>query len=150
MKKHNKGIFWGLFLVAIGILWLGKSFGLFYFNWHSVAKLWPLFIVWAGVLILPIGHVWKVVCNFVILAIAIALLFVLPAKSCHHHHFWSDKHAIKQKINTIDCSVEIEEDDLDIDTDTETIIVTAQGDSIIIDQKAGSKGEKVIIKKIKN
>jgi len=146
-KHHNTGIFWGLLFVAIGVLWLGKSFGLFNFSWHSVFKLWPLFIVWLGVLMLPIGHAWKIVCNFILLAIAIALLFMLPLRSWHHCHFWDDDYVIKKKISTSDFCIEIDEEDLDIDT--EMIMVTASGDSIVIDQKSGNKEEKVIIKKVK-
>jgi len=147
-KHHNTGIFWGLLFVAIGVLWLGKSFGLFHFSWHSVFKLWPLFIVWLGVLMLPIGHAWKIVCNFILLAIAIILLFMLPLRSWHHCHFWDDDYVIKKKISTSDFCIEIDEEDLDIDT--EMIMVTASGDSIVIDQRTGNKEEKVIIKKIKN
>ncbi|MCL2435821.1 MAG: PspC domain-containing protein [Lentimicrobiaceae bacterium] len=148
-KHHNKGVFWGLLFVAIGVLWLGKSFGLFYFSWHSVFKLWPLFIVWLGVIMLPIGHAWKIVCNFILLAIAIALLFMLPLRSWHHRHFWDEDYVIKKKISTSDCRIEIDEDDLDLDIDVETIMVTAHGDSIVIDQKSGNKEEKVVIKKVK-
>jgi len=148
MKKHNGGVFWGLLFVAIGVLWLGKSFGLFHFSWHSVFKLWPLFIVWLGVLMLPIGHAWKIVCNFILLAIAIALLFMFPLRSWHHCHFWDDDYVIKKKISTSDFRIEIDEEDLDIDP--EMIMVTASGDSIVIDQRTGNKEEKVIIKKIKN
>jgi len=149
MKKHNRGIFWGLFLVAIGFLWLGKSFGLFYFSWINVFKLWPLLIVWFGILLLPMGHVWKNICNFILLAIAIFLLFWLPVKSCHGH-FWKEKYVITKKTNTSDISIEIDERDLDIDVGMETIVVTANGDSIVIDQKARNKEEKVIIKKVKS
>jgi len=121
IKKHHGGIFWGLFFVAIGVLWLGKSFELFDFNWHSVLKLWPLFIVWVGVLLLPIGHVWKVVCNFILLAIAVFLLFWFPAKSCCGD-FWRDyndgkEYVITKKITTSDCRIVIDEDDLDIDVE---------------------------------
>jgi len=154
MKKHNKGIFWGLLFVALGFLWLGRSFGFFDFSWCNVLKLWPLLIVWFGVLLLPIGHVLKNICNFILLAVAIFLLFWLPVRSCHHH-FWkgyddAHKYIIKKEITTSDCSIEIDTDDLDIDADTETIVITAHGDSIVIDQKARNKEEKVIIKKIRN
>jgi hypothetical protein len=87
--KKSTGLFWGLRLVAFGLLWLGRSFGLFHFHWHNLLRLWPLLIICLGISLLPIERVWKNVCNFIILAIAIVLLFILPASKCHHH-FWED------------------------------------------------------------
>jgi len=148
VKKH-RGVLWGLLLVAIGFLLLGKSFGFFDFCWCNVFKLWPLFIIWIGIALIPMGRIWKNVCHFVLLAIAVALLVMLSLKSCHHpfwKHFWKDKYVIEERTNHSEYYKDIE--DLELDIDTETITVTANGDSIVIDQNTRQGGEKVVIKKV--
>jgi hypothetical protein len=40
---------WGLFMVLIGILWLGDGMGWFKFNWSMMA---PIALVFAGVMAL--------------------------------------------------------------------------------------------------
>ena len=104
--KKDKGIFWGLLLVAFGLLWLGRSFGLFHFSWYNVCKLWPLLIIWLGISLLPIERLWKNVYSFIILALAIALIFLLPATSCCRH-FWNGDfgYEIKRKFKDIECNI---------------------------------------------
>jgi hypothetical protein len=146
--KNNKGIFWGLLLVTLGLLWLGRSFDLFYFSWFNVIRLWPLLIIYVGVRLLPIEQLWNNVCGFIILALAIALLFILPVKSCRHH-FWEDKYEyeIKKKSKVSECTTE-EENDFDIDD--ETITVSVDGGVVTINRESEEDGEKkVIIKKVK-
>lgn len=149
--KKNKGIFWGLLLVALGLLWLGRTFDLFHFSWCNVFKLWPLLIIWIGVTLLPIEQIWKNVCNFVLLAIAIILLFVLPARTCCRHHWWEDKYVIKKKITDKECAVneDNEEEDVDIDND-DSITVSVNDGVITINRETEKDGEKKItVKKIK-
>ncbi|MCL2434644.1 MAG: DUF2807 domain-containing protein [Lentimicrobiaceae bacterium] len=94
MKKNN-GIFWGLLFVAFGLLWLGRSLGFFHFSWYNALRLWPILIIWVGVTLLPIAQLWKNVCNFILLAIAIVLLFSLPAKSsCCNRIYWNEKESV--------------------------------------------------------
>jgi len=153
--KKNKGIFWGLLLVAFGALWLGRTFGLFSFSWCTVMKLWPMLIIWAGIMLLPIEQIWKNVCSFVLLAIAIILLFFLPENSCcKHHHFWNDKYQyeITKKVKDADC--EVEEEDVDVDlnlnADDESISVSVENGVVTINSETNEDGEKkVVVKKIK-
>jgi len=147
--KKNKGIFWGLLLVALGLLWLGRSFDLFHFSWCTVIRLWPLLIIWIGVTLLPIEQLWKNVCNFFLLSIAIVLLFVLPSTSCKHH-FWKDKYQyeIKKKVKDADCEVDVDDDDFDFDD--EKITVSVDSGVVTINRESKEDGEtKVIVKKIK-
>lgn len=148
--KKNKGIFWGLLLVAVGLLWLGKTFGLFYFSWCNVVKLWPMLIIWFGITLLPIEQVWKNVCNFILLVVTVVLLFVLPVHSCHHF-FWKDKdkykYEIKKKFKNKEHCVD---DDIDLIDDDETITVSVDSNVITINAESKENGEKkVIVKKIK-
>lgn len=48
-KKEN--IFWGVVLVALGIIFLGNSLDWFDFDWHwrEIARFWPLLLILAGV-----------------------------------------------------------------------------------------------------
>jgi len=105
----NKGIFLGLLLVTLGLLWLGRTFNLFDFNWCNLLKMWPLLIIYIGVRILPIEQLWKNVCGFIIIAIAIVLLFFLPERSCRHY-FWNDKYQyeIKKKVKETDEDIDDE------------------------------------------
>jgi len=105
-RRHNSGVFWGLLFVAFGLLWLGRSFGIFHFHWYNVFKLWPLLIIWVGITLLPIERIWKNVCSVFILAIAIVLIFLLPTSSCCRH-FWDDdfEYEIKRKFKDIECNV---------------------------------------------
>jgi len=104
-KENHSGIFWGILLVAFGFLWLGRSFGIFYFHWFNVLKLWPLLIIWLGISLLPIKQVWKNVCSFIILAIAVVLIFILPAGSCCR--FFDDDfgYKIRRKFNEIESNI---------------------------------------------
>ena len=98
--KH-KGILLGLLLVAVGFLLLGRSFGLFDFYWNNLFKLWPLLIVWIGIALLPMARIWKTVCHFILVAGAIALLFMLSLRSCHYSWAKSckkDKYVIEKEV----------------------------------------------------
>jgi len=105
-RRHSSGVFWGLLFVAFGFLWLGRSFGIIHFHWYNVFKLWPLLIIWVGITLLPIERLWKNVCSFIILAIALVLIFLLPSSSCCRH-FWDDdfEYEIKRKFKNIECNV---------------------------------------------
>ena len=94
MKKNN-GIFWGLLFVAFGLLWLGRSLGFFHFSWCNALRLCPILIIWVGVTLLPIEQLWKNVCNFILLAFAIVLLFVLPVRSsCCDRIYFTDRESV--------------------------------------------------------
>ena len=148
--KNNKGIFWGLLLVIIGILWLGWLFGLFNFYWLNMFKLWPLIIIWIGIKLLPIDQVWKNVSSIILLAAAVVLLFIMPAKSCHHH-FWGDKFHFDIEKKFKDLKSEIDENDTeDFNIDDETITVSVDSGMVTINRESKEDGEtKVKVKKIK-
>jgi len=86
-ERKHKGALWGLLLVAVGFLLLGRTLGFFAFYWNNLFKLWPLLIVWIGIALLPMGRIWKTIAHFILLTIAIALLVMLSLKSCYSP-FW--------------------------------------------------------------
>ncbi|MEI7689592.1 MAG: DUF5668 domain-containing protein [Candidatus Saccharibacteria bacterium] len=54
-------IFWGLLLVLVGGLLIADNFGWVNVNWSDLWRLWPLFIISAGLSVLSIrGIVWKI------------------------------------------------------------------------------------------
>jgi len=151
-KNNCKGIFWGLFLVTLGLLLLGRMFGLFHFYWFNVFYLWPLILIWVGIKILPVDQLWKNVCSILLLAAAVVLLFVLPEKSCHHN-FWHGKFhkEIQKKIDDIECEIDdLDVDDVDVDIEDAKITVSVDSGVVSINAESTDKGEKkVVVKKIK-
>lgn len=60
MKYRYKNFFWGLMLILIGGLIIGRNLNLLYFDWYNFLKLWPvLFILW-GISVLPIRDAYKI------------------------------------------------------------------------------------------
>jgi len=54
-------IFWGLLLMLIGGLVLAGNFGFINVNWTNLWKLWPLFIIAAGLSVLSLRHIiWRI------------------------------------------------------------------------------------------
>ena len=47
MKRRN-GLFWGIALLTLGVLFLARRAGWLDVNWHSLVDLWPLLLILAG------------------------------------------------------------------------------------------------------
>ena len=48
MQRRN-GLFWGIFLLTLGVLFLARRAGWLDVDWHSLVNLWPLLLILAGV-----------------------------------------------------------------------------------------------------
>jgi hypothetical protein len=48
MKRSN-GLFWGIFLLTLGVLFLARRAGWLDVHWHSLVNLWPVLLILAGV-----------------------------------------------------------------------------------------------------
>lgn len=48
MQRRN-GLFWGIFLLTFGVLFLARRAGWLDVNWHSLVNLWPVLLILAGV-----------------------------------------------------------------------------------------------------
>ncbi|SOD79061.1 LiaI-LiaF-like domain-containing protein [Spirosoma fluviale] len=48
MKRTN-GLFWGIFLLTLGVLFLARRAGWLDVDWHSLVNLWPVLLILAGV-----------------------------------------------------------------------------------------------------
>ena len=47
---NSKNIFAGGFLIILGILFLGKEYGWFHIHWHDIARMWPLLLIYMGLM----------------------------------------------------------------------------------------------------
>lgn len=48
MQRRN-GLFWGIFLLTLGVLFLARRAGWLDVDWHSLVNLWPLLLILAGI-----------------------------------------------------------------------------------------------------
>ncbi len=79
MKFRN--VFWGLSLIIIGGLLIGRNIGIIDFDWFNILRLWPLlFILW-GLSVLPIRETIKT--GVLIILLGGATWFVLEAPRSH-------------------------------------------------------------------
>jgi len=44
----TRGLFWGIFLITLGVVFLGRNYGWFDFDWSFLSQFWPLLIILAG------------------------------------------------------------------------------------------------------
>lgn len=90
MKAKN--VIWGLLLVFIGALFILKNFGVIYFNWHSVFRLWPFIIVFIGISILPVKDWIRIALAVAAIGLAVIMLVRDPGEPGDRWmHWWSDR-----------------------------------------------------------
>ncbi|MCU0340434.1 MAG: DUF5668 domain-containing protein, partial [Spirosomaceae bacterium] len=70
MKQSSNGLFWGVVLLAFGLVLLAKTLGWFHIDWGMTLRLWPLLLVAAGVSLL-LRQSWSSVLTAILIAIAI-------------------------------------------------------------------------------
>jgi cytochrome c oxidase subunit IV len=71
-------VFWGLLLILIGGLALVGNFGLATIEWSNLWRLWPLFIVAAGLSILSFKNIiWKIISVILSVVAVAAIAWVL-------------------------------------------------------------------------
>lgn len=77
---NSKNIFAGGFLILLGILFLGKEYGWFHIHWHDIARMWPLLLIYMGLMAF-VGKTSRsaTVISIIMMAIFIPLVLV---KSC--------------------------------------------------------------------
>lgn len=77
---NSKSLFTGGILILLGILFLGKEWGWFNFNWHEISRLWPLLLIYLGLIaLLGKTNSSATVITIVLLCIAIPTVLV---RSC--------------------------------------------------------------------
>ena len=77
---NSKSLFTGGILILLGILFLGKEWDWFNFNWHEISRLWPLLLIYLGLIaLLGKTNSSATVITIVLLCIAIPTVLV---RSC--------------------------------------------------------------------
>jgi hypothetical protein len=77
---NSKNLFSGGILILLGVLFLGKELGWFNVNWHEIFRMWPLLLIYLGlVAVLGKSSQTSTVVTIVLLCIAIPTVIV---RSC--------------------------------------------------------------------
>ena len=77
---NSKSLFTGGILILLGILFLGKEWGWFHINWHEISRLWPLLLIYLGLIaLLGKSNGSATVITIILLCIAIPTVLV---RSC--------------------------------------------------------------------
>jgi hypothetical protein len=84
---RSKGVFWGVVLITLGVLFVLRNFGVFYFSWYDLRHLWPVILVILGISLLPIKGIMRIILSFIVVIIALIYLSTRPIQ--HHNHNWS-------------------------------------------------------------
>lgn len=98
MKFRN--IFWGIILIALGLLFTLDNLNLLDFDWYNMWRLWPVVLVLWGISILPAKNIVKI--GLVLLVLAGSLYYMMN-NSVH----WRDyDYEISYNHNSQDISQE--------------------------------------------
>lgn len=85
-------IFWGLLLVMIGVLFILKNTGVFFFSWHSIWQLWPVILILWGISLIPVKDWIKLLLSLVTVLITFVAVQQYGPKDNHNWKFeWNDK-----------------------------------------------------------
>ncbi|MEX0601787.1 MAG: DUF5668 domain-containing protein [Bacteroidota bacterium] len=77
-------VFWGVFFLGLGGLFLLNSFELWSFNWGMVVRLWPvIFILWGIAALVPSARVKWVIAGLIGLVVAILVYWFFSFRWFH-------------------------------------------------------------------
>ncbi|MDD3281786.1 MAG: DUF5668 domain-containing protein, partial [Bacteroidales bacterium] len=66
-----KNIFWGIFFITIGVLWLLHNQQIIDIDWRNLWYLWPFILVLVGISIIPVKDIYKIIMDVILMGIAI-------------------------------------------------------------------------------
>lgn len=69
-----KNIFWGIVLIAIGVMFILKNLDIINFNWFMLFQLWPLILVFWGISLIPVKDYVKFILMLLSLSLGIWLV----------------------------------------------------------------------------
>lgn len=109
-NKHHEGlagkVFWGLLLILIGVLLLINNFGFIDIDWLNLFKLWPLFIIFAGLSALSFKNI---IWNIVSVIFAIATVGLIGLIAIRGFDLVDTKNSDSNKIDTAIVKIESNE-----------------------------------------
>lgn len=95
---RSRNLFLGIVFVAVGVLALLAALNVIDFSWRVALHLWPLLLVFVGIVILPVKDWLKAVLMVVALAVGV-LLYQYEAEKRSHYWFWPFSQSLdKQKV----------------------------------------------------
>ncbi len=83
---NYKRAFWGILLVALGVLFLLDNFNWIDADWDDIFTLWPLIFVFWGISLLPVKGFIKLILTLGSLAIGIYLVSTFQHRSFIYYH----------------------------------------------------------------
>ncbi len=91
MEINVKKIFWGILLLIIGLVWMGKNLGIITFPWHALFNMWPMILIFWGISVLPIKNTLKL--GLLVLSVLISLVLLFQMKDTKNYWFfhWDDE-----------------------------------------------------------
>lgn len=111
---NSKNLFAGGILILLGVLFLGKELDWFNVNWHEIFRLWPLLLIYLGlVAVLGKSSQTSTVVTIVLLCIAIPTVIV---RSCSN----KVEHALGGRNFNFNHSDSDDDDDSDDEYDGDT------------------------------
>ena len=84
---RSRNLFLGIVFVAIGVLALLVSLDVIDFSWRIACRLWPLLLVFAGIVVLPVKDWLKAVLLLVTLAVGV-ILYSYELNQRNNHWFY--------------------------------------------------------------
>ncbi len=84
---NYKNLFWGVILIALGVLYLLKQLDIIWFNWRDIVSLWPLLLVLWGISLLPIKPAIKLISSLIAVVVMVLIIYNNPGR-WHSGWFW--------------------------------------------------------------
>lgn len=128
-----KNIFWGIVLIAFGIMIILKNMDIVHFNWFAIMQLWPLLLVIWGISIIPVKDYIKFILSLLTLIVGILLINYYQ---CNDSFCWNWKYS-DEKANW-------KEQKMEEDYDTTITMAVLKLDAVAGDFKIAGTTNKLI------
>lgn len=113
----SRNLYTGVFLLGLGLLFLGQNFGWFNLEWHELARFWPVLVILLGVNLL-LGRRSRTASVVTVLLLAVAVPLAIVSR---HHDRWEQHGFYDHNDNDNDDDHSgYDEDDDDNESDRDT------------------------------
>lgn len=82
----SKGVFWGVILFTIGMLFLLRNLDVICFSWRAFFSLWPIVLVILGISLLPVKEFIRIILAFIV--IILTIVFVANSPEFNSNERW--------------------------------------------------------------